>query len=331
MLLALAGCASVPSGALNADRIEYSEMLASSWKRQTLLNVVRLRHADAPVFLEVTSIVNSYSVETKASAGAEFFSHTDPNKLGLGADLTWSNSPTVTYQPLTGERFIVSMLGPVPLPAVLNLLQSGWPVELVLPTVVSAINGVRSEGPGMVEDDRFRELVQVLSRLQRDGELTIHVEDGKGVLRIEGTNARQTSDRRRALELLALEPGATEFEIAYGLMSRDRRQVALLNRSMLEIMLRLGGGIELPESDRSGALALRRPVAEPPSVGLARIRTGDGAPEDAYAAVQYRGRWYWIEGGDVASKRIFTFVMILFSLAETMPNPASPVLTVPAR
>jgi len=225
------------------------------------------------------------------------------------------------------------MLGPVPLPAVLNLLQGGWPVELVLPTVVGAINGVRSEGPGMVLDGRFHELVEVLSRLQRDGELTIHVEGGKGMLRIAGTNARRSADRQRALELLALDPGATDFEIAYGLTPRNRRQVALIDRSMLEILLRLGGGIELPESefDRSGALPLRRPAADPQSVGLARIRTGDEAPEDAYAAVLYKGRWYWIEGSDVASKRIFTFVMILFSLAETMPNPATPVLTVPAR
>ena len=331
-LLVLAGCASVPAGLLSVDRMEYSQVLSASWKRQTLLNVVRLRNADAPVFLEVASIVNSYSVQSRGSAGANLFAHSDPDELSMGIDHTWSNSPTVTYQPLTGERFIASMLGPVPLPAVVQLLQSGWPVDLVMPAVVGAVNGVRSEGPGMVEDGRFRELVEVLSRLQRAGGLMFFVEGVKSMMRIAGGgDPRLAADARRARELLGLAQDASDFEVVYGLIPHNRKQVAIVNRSMLEILLRLGGGIELPETERGRVIPLLKPVAEPQTLGLARIRSGPKAPEDAYASVRYKGNWYWIDDADVPSKRIFTFVMILFSLAETMPNPGSPVLTVPAR
>jgi hypothetical protein len=41
--------------------------------------------------------------------------------------------------------------------------------------------------------------------------------------------------------------------------------------------------------------------------------------------------WYWIDDDDIVSKRIFTFLRILFSLAETCQSVAAPVVTVPSR
>lgn len=61
------------------------------------------------------------------------------------------------------------------------------------------------------------------------------------------------------------------------------------------------------------------------------IRSGPDVPADTYSAVQYKGNWYWIDDNDIASKRTFTFLMILFSLAETGQSAAAPVVTVPSR
>ena len=69
-LLVLAGCASVSPQHVNTDRMDYGQVIADSWKRQTLMHVVRLRYADAPVFLDVSSIINSYTVGGNANAGA---------------------------------------------------------------------------------------------------------------------------------------------------------------------------------------------------------------------------------------------------------------------
>ena len=54
-------------------------------------------------------------------------------------------------------------------------------------------------------------------------------------------------------------------------------------------------------------------------------------PADSYAAVPYKGHWYWIDDNDIASKRMFTFLLILSSLAETGQGLAAPVVTVPSR
>jgi hypothetical protein len=133
--------------------------------------------------------------------------------------------------------------------------------------------------------------------------------------------------------LLGLAEDAGEFGIAYGLVPRNRDEVAILSRSMMEIMLQLGFGIDLPAGHAAVGRAL--PGQWNPGDAKARplvhIRSGAEAPADAYAAVSYRGHGYWIDDTDIASKRIFTFLMILFSLAETGQAAAAPVVTVPSR
>jgi hypothetical protein len=61
-----------------------------------------------------------------------------------------------------------------------------------------------------------------------------------------------------------------------------------------------------------------------------RIHSGPGRPADAYAAVEYRDHWFWIDDTDFLSKRVFTFLMIMLSLAETGLAPGAPLLTVSA-
>jgi len=60
-----------------------------------------------------------------------------------------------------------------------------------------------------------------------------------------------------------------------------------------------------------------------------RILSGPAAPPDAFSAIRYRNTWYWINDGDFASKRVFTMLMIFFSLAETGVTPQVPALTIP--
>lgn len=85
------------------------QVIADSWKRQTLLNVVRLRYADAPMFLDVASVINSHTVGGSGSAGATLPGGSSPDVFSVGGSGVWSNAPTVTYQPLLGDRFTKSL------------------------------------------------------------------------------------------------------------------------------------------------------------------------------------------------------------------------------
>ena len=238
-----------------------------------------------------------------------------------------------------GERFTKSLLQNIPPVSIFQLLQGGWPVELVLRTSVNSINGLQNDRTGIAASSGFDELVERLSRLQAGGEIGLRVEaraDGSGVIVVMRSKAAQETlneDSRRVRELLGLSSDITEFDVVYGLVPRNQREVALLSRSMLEIMLQLGHGIELPATHEVGGwvLASQYRSGERLAKPLVNIHSGSEAPANAYAAVPYLGYWYWIDQADIASKRTFTFLMILFSLAETGPSAAAPVVTVPSR
>jgi hypothetical protein len=332
------GCASVPPGRVVVDRMDYGEVIAESWKRQTLLNVVRLRYLDAPIFLDVTSVINSYSLTGNVSAGAGLRDDLHLDDVQLGAGGSWSNTPTVTYQPLLGDRFTKSLLQPIPPVAVLQLMQGGWSPELVLGTTVRSVNGLRNDLFGVRGDPGFHELVKALSALQRAGGLGNRVEarkDGSAVVLVlprESDRSGPLEDVRRVRELLGLEAGVDELEVVYGLGPRSRREVAMLTRSMLEIMLELATGIELPAAHvASGRASPRGQAGASPVPALVRIQSGTAMPAEPYAAVPYKDQWYWIDDNDLGSKRTFTFLLILFSLAETGQTSVAPLVTVPSR
>ena len=336
--LALAtGCASVSPERVNVDRLDYGQVIADSWKKQTLLNVVRLRYADPPMFLEVASLINTYSVAGRANAGAAVPSAGAPNVLNLFGEGVWSNTPTVTYQPLIGERFTRSMLQPIQPISVFQLLQAGWSPRFVFSTAVNSVNGLRNSSLTSDGDPGFEELIDALTRIQRAGGLGFRAEprkDGSAVILVmhrRDSDKAVAEDVRRVGELLGLTGDSEEYDVTYGLVPRNGHELAVVTRSMMETMLQLGAGVELPpEHVESGRAGPGRPV-EAKTVPLVRIHSGPSAPPDAYAAVQFKGYWYWIADDDIVSKRPFTFLMLLFSLAETGQPAAAPVVTVPSR
>ena len=62
-----------------------------------------------------------------------------------------------------------------------------------------------------------------------------------------------------------------------------------------------------------------------------RIHSGQEKPADAYAAVQYRDHWFWVDDGDWKTKRALTAVMFFFTLADTGVAERLPLVTIPAQ
>ena len=61
VLSCFTGCVSMGPWTVSRDRFDYAAAISESWKSQTLLNLVKIRYADAPVFLDVASVIRLYS------------------------------------------------------------------------------------------------------------------------------------------------------------------------------------------------------------------------------------------------------------------------------
>jgi hypothetical protein len=332
------GCAHVPPSNLIRDRFDYGQSVADSWKRQTLLNVVRMRYADAPVFMDVTTVINTYSMSGSLNAGGKYTYPANGFELPFGGSASYSNTPTVTYQPLTGDKFMKSLLRPIPPVSVFQMLEAGWSADTLLRISLRAVNGLENEVAGRAPDPRFDQLLSAVTRLQQRGGLHVRVEEtkaGEGVVVALPLSAGDgvASDRAEVQRLLGLEPGAQNYSLAYGAAPRSPTEIAVLTRSMLEIMVEYGFGIDVPETERTAGRAItpRGAAGSAAPQWLVHVQSGPSAPADAYTAVPYRGRWYWIDDQDLKSKVRFSLLMILSSLAETGVTPNMPVITVPSR
>ncbi len=345
LLLEFCSCAAkVGPKTLAHDRFDYSAAITRSWKEQMLLNMVKLRYMDPPMFLDVQQVVQQYTREGTGSIAAPGWAGDSTIAPAATASGRWAESPTITYVPLSGERVTKSLLQPVSPAALFSLVEAGWPIDAVFEIGVRAINGLhagsRTEMLRRTGDPDFYRMLSMLRELQTSDSFSIRVEetkDGVGsllVFRARPADDRTTATAQKVRELLHLSPNAQEFRLAFGEMPQDDKEIAMLTRNMLDILGEASAGVEIPASDVDEGRAVKMvplgTLSEFPPRLLIRVRSSTSKPDatEAFTAVPYRNYWFWIDDRDVSSKRGLGFLMILFTLVESGPTPAPPVLSI---
>ena len=69
LCLSLLAACSVGPKSIPRDQFDYGMAIASAGREQLLKNIVGLRYVEAPVFVDVASVINQYSLEGEVSAG----------------------------------------------------------------------------------------------------------------------------------------------------------------------------------------------------------------------------------------------------------------------
>ncbi|HMN43997.1 MAG TPA: hypothetical protein PKE27_05465 [Povalibacter sp.] len=338
---AFAGCVSVGPGTVPRDRLDYSESITESWKRQNLLNIVKLRYLDPPVFVDVGQIVSGYTLETGMTVGGQVSSGNavQGNSATLGGSGRFTDRPTITYVPMTGTKFMSGLIMPIPPDAMFYSIQSGWAADVILTLGVGAINGLKnaSRDRDQEADPRFLRVAELLRQIQISGSVGLRLRKGPGnekstivVLRAPGTSTDTLAQIRELRSLLGLAQDATEFTLVYGDIASNDREIAVHTRSLLHVMSSLGQRVEVPATDLSeGRATFGLSTAAPGATGTFRIHSSVEEPQDAYVSVRYRGTWFWIDDRDLRSKGGFAIIMLLFTLTDQGPDRALPLLTIP--
>jgi len=340
------GCAGIGPKTVARDRFDYVSAISESWKRQTLLNLVKTRYLDAPVFLDVGSVINQYSMEQEVGLGVsgEFYNRGEPSFISpdVGVKGTYTDRPTITYNPLMGENFARSVLKPISNAAILLLVEAGYPIDLVLRICIQAINGLENRRSGKLlsrpAEPEFYELLVLLRRLQEMEAIVMRATsvDGKETVTLffRPSNQASAADMKKAMRLLGLDSDVREFPVVSGSLATNDKEIAMLGRSMLQIFSAYASFIDVPGSHVSEGrvIATERQDVEnearfPP---LIRVHNGTSKPDDAFVAVPYRDQWFWVDDRDIHSKSTLYFLMILFSFTERgVSGQAAPILTVP--
>lgn len=339
------GCMHLGPSAISVDRFDYSSALANSWKQQTLLNIVKLRYMDLPIFMDVASIVSGYSMETSVSVGGDIASGSaEGDILRLGGAGRFTDRPTITYVPLTGEKFLRGLITPIDPKNIFFMLQTGYAADFILGLTVESLNGVRNRsavgGAVREADPDFIRALQLLREVQAAGGVGMRVEEDKAkgstavlFFRRDDVAADIMEKTVEILRLLKLPAKGPKFTLIYSPVRGAENELAVNSRSMLQIMGAFASYVDVPEvhlQDRRALPSLEHDAGETRQ-GKLRIYSGKDQPPDAFAAVYHRDHWFWIDDGDWQTKRAITAIMFFFTLAETGAGERLPLITIPAQ
>jgi hypothetical protein len=174
--VAASGC--LGPGAVHHTRLRYNEAYAVTNDEQLLLNIVRLRYAESPIFIDLPNITGQFEV---AGGG----SYVGPNQsvsstFGYGG-LSGRDTPTLSYHPREGREMAKSLL--TPLTADLFILfNTGANIRHLLLMVVNDMNDVPNAPvaatvvPDVADDNsEFLHGLRLLTTLRERGAMEISI------------------------------------------------------------------------------------------------------------------------------------------------------------
>lgn len=339
LTLLVAACGSIGPRTMDRDQLDYGESVGNNWKNQMLVNIVKLRYVDMPVFVDVGSIVSGYSLETQVGAHVGFSDNlVGANSQWLEGGGRFTDRPTITYIPKTGDDYLRSLLAPVEPKNLLALIQVGYNAELLFTWAVEAINGIHNYA--VTVDDvlqaqpEFFEVTRLIRLLQVNGVIAWEIVSDPGseqdillVLDQLKPSDELVDERERLAKLLGLDPVRERFRVVYAPARLGDDVLAIQTRSVIQMLGAMAGFVDVP-ADLAGqampGFSLARGTKRPFSV-----HSGPDRPDTSFAQVRYGDYWYWIEPNDLPSKQVFTLMLFLTTLTSNVGEGAGPVLTIP--
>ena len=343
------GCFNIGPHAMQHEWLKYNNVISNIEDQQNLLNLVKLRYNDSPKMLAVTNINSQLLLGTEDS-GFDYTAIEGSGGLGDIFNFTlfpkYEDKPTITYQPLQGEKFVKSMLEQISLDVLLLLNNSGWSVERIFRLCVQDINGIRNapgaSGPTPDYAPEYKEFLTVaklMRTLQKSNLSNVEYElvDGKSTLAFSlAKEALELSETHKLVEMLRLTPGRAEYPIRMNDVDHNPNFIRLRTRSVMGILYLLSQSVEVPQEDvEKGKLTTTKYADGRPFYwsnlfsSLFQIKSSSDKPSDAFVSIKYRGSWFYIDDTDVESKRTYALFSQIFAIQAGKIEVERPTLTLP--
>jgi hypothetical protein len=346
------GCAThMGEGTVRTARFNYNEAMITSWNEQLLLNLVRLRYRDNPLFLDMGTVVTHYQVSGSIGTNDAV---TIPPKggasygVGLNAGVTYLEAPTISYLPLQGEDYANRLLSPLSPSTLLLLSRSGWSLERLFLCGVQRMNrlgnAISATGPTpeyAPSYEKFHRAAELLRRLQVDGAIDADLDkDGETVILYMERGVTQQSDSAitELQVLLRLDSKSSPYRVIAAARPTQGDEIALVGRSLMATLFFLSQSVEPPpEHEQEGLVTITHHTDgtrfDWASITgrLLRIQSSTSAPEHPAVCVRYRDYWFYISDSDLNSKSTFNLLTYLFNLKAGSKAGHEPLLTYPVR
>ena len=181
MLLAVAmsvpgGCTNGPTLIINSH-IDYNKAVRQVMNEELLLNIVRMRYAEAPQFVTVSSINTTFETVSGINGRVGWTDDIQgPASWGVDGSLTFRDNPTISITPRQGEELAKQLLGSINPTVIAYLSSAGYRLDHIFALLVENVNGIRSYTaagtlPARGGDPAFGDLLQALHVLEEDNDI----------------------------------------------------------------------------------------------------------------------------------------------------------------
>ena len=364
--LALAACNVTGPRSIHGGRSLYNEAIAATSSEQLLLNLVRLRYRDTPVFLEVTSVSTSFTFDGSLGVnGQAGLNSVADDFVGASAGVGFAERPTITYLPLQGEQFATRLLTPLRPRVLVLLANSGWAIDRVLGIGVQRlgplVNAPSASGPTpslAPQYQDFQRFIRALRTIQREHELSLtlvaqsETPDGGAGEDLLGitlpASVKDTPEYATVLELLQVDGASTNPDGSLTIVCSLRSgavgggqsgpggPLPLVTRSLMSSMFFLSHAVAVDADDEAAGVVTTTLTkdGEPFDwndllVNTFRVQTSRERPTGAQTAIRHRGRWFWVNDADLTSKSTMGLMQQLFALQAGDIQGSGPILTLP--
>jgi hypothetical protein len=367
LIVLVSGCQSIGPQKIDTDRTHYNDVIQKTNFEQILKNVVRLRYLEGSSYFQVTSVIASYSFAsnmtgTISSNSAEEFAP----PWSISPNVLYSDAPTISYAPVAGSEFLVSLENPINFDFFILLSRGGDHNFELLAKLMLARIGPLENSPSAINFsihkkpnyESFYRFVAILQKMLEDQAATSSATHfaGRGgvIIQFKDKNSHDALLLKRMVNVPAssdsiifmtedgpvvLEPNGKNLKVQH--LAQFDNLVRVQLRSINAILMFLSHGVQVPQKDKEDHLSTELVQKNntfynwnPVMKDIITIYSSDYNPElseNILAQTYVDHHWFYIKASDLQSKETFLLTLKLIDLVAAIPaETRAPGLTLPS-